>query len=136
MIPILDLTQDIVNLIKPLMPEDWTLSNDLGELTESKDKLAYFAATNHNSVIYGNNTLRLECELVGTLLFEHRTKEEIIEQIQKIGDAAFTTFHSIKKYTEMNCGAIVLECVPSPMVTEVDDLYYSFKLPVVIYAQF
>lgn len=136
MITLSAFTQDIVNLIKPLMPEDWTLSNDLGDLTENKDKIAYFAVTNQNSVIHGNATLHLDCELVGTLLFEHRGKEEIIEQIQKIADAAYTTFHTLKRYTELDCGAVFLDCSPSVMITEVDDLYYSFKLPVEIYAQF
>lgn len=136
MITLSSFTKDIVELIKPLMPEEWTISSDLGDLTENKDKIAYFAVTNQNSVIYNNATLHLDCEFVGTLLFEQRTKDEIINEIQKIADAALSALKSIKRYAELDCGAIFLECNPSMLITEVDDLYYSFKLPVVIYAQF
>lgn len=136
MITLTGFAQDIVNQLKPLMPEGWHIAADLGELTESKDMMAYFAVVNQNVIIPNNATMRLDCELVGSTIFEHRTKEEVVEMITKIADAAYRVFNSMKKYSEMECGAIFLECSPSATLTEVDDLYYSFKLPVVMYAQF
>lgn len=75
MITITEFSQNIVNLIKPLISTDWKIAADLGDLENNKDLLAYFAVSNQNSIISNNATMQLDCEVVATVLFEQRSKE-------------------------------------------------------------
>lgn len=95
MITLNSFAKDIVNLIKPNLTTNWSISSDLGELTENKDLLAYFSVTNAVPIIYNNATLRCDCELIGTLLFEQRTVEEAESLTNDLYDAALTTIKSI-----------------------------------------
>lgn len=98
MITLNSFAKDIVNLIKPNLTTPWSISSDLGDLTQNKDMLAYFSVTNANSIIYNNATLQCNCELVGTLLFENRTTEEAESLVSDLYDAALYTIKNIPKY--------------------------------------
>lgn len=136
MITLNSFSESIVNLIKPAITKGWKLVADLGELVENKDLAAYFTVSKSTSVIYGNTTMRLDCELVGTLLFEERTNKEVDELTNDLYQAIYTTLKSLPKYTELECGAIYLDCDPQLPETDTDDYYYSFRMPLVIHAQF
>lgn len=136
MITVNEFSENLVKLIKNKGIEPWTLTAELGELKESKDLLCYFAVTNQNVIIYNNSTLQLDCELVGTLLFENRTTEEARVLCSELYDAALQVFKSIERYEELECGVVWLDCNPMMPQTETDDMYYSFRLPITIFAQF
>ena len=136
MITITEFSQNIVNLIKPLISTDWKIAADLGDLENNKDLLAYFAVSNQNSIISNNATMQLDCEVVATVLFEQRSKEEITELMSNLYNGVVDAIDGIKKYEELDCGAVFLAVNYQIPQTETDELYYSFRLPLTIYAQF
>lgn len=137
MITLTDLSKDIAEMIREEVGEtEWNVVSDLGELGDNKDLIAYFAAISQNSVIPNNNTLKIETQLVATLLFETRTAAEMRAMVNQVSDATLTVLKRLERYMELPCGAVFLEAEPGVASTDTDDLYYTFVLPIGIYAQF
>ena len=136
MITINEFSENVVSLIKSKVETEWSITAELGELVDNKDKIAYFTVNNQNPLIHDNATLQLDCEFVGTLLFENRTLDEVKFLCNDLYEAALQTIKGIDKYEELECGVVWLGCNPMMPQTETDEMYYSFKLPLIIYAQF
>lgn len=136
MIALTDVSKNIVDLIRAELGEtDWRLFSDLGELTDEKDKIAYFAISSNNDLIYNNLTMECSCELVATVLFEERTNEEIREEINNLSEAFYEVINNLAKYEELECSAIYLGHQMDVPSTSTDDLYFSFVQPITLYIQ-
>lgn len=133
---ITEFSKEIVNRIKNNLSYNWKISNDLGDLENEKDLLAYFGVTSASSMIYDNLTLHLDCEVVGSLLFENRTATERDELLQDLYNATMATVKGVNRYEELECGAVLLGVNPSGSIIETDDIYYSIKIPITFYVQF
>lgn len=109
-----------------------TLPND--EVDENKTLLAVLHCTSQDEVVKFNHTLRLDCNLTGTILIGEMTTGDVQDEVMKIFSAAQLYFKSLAMQPIED--AILLQAIAHGVQTEIDGYYMSFTIPVEIYAQF
>lgn len=115
---------------------NWIIRGEVGteEVDENKNLIAVTNCIAQSEIIFANFTYKLDCQLVGQILLNALTGEQLDNEVSALYEALSNYVKSLH-YTDCN-GPIVLQGVCNNIETSTDELYYNFTVPFTLYVQF